>query len=60
MKFDEDHYQDFSANVILENLYKQIDDEGKSHSLLKGIVSHRKSPNALPKEDSWFECKSCV
>ena len=28
VKFDEDHYQNCSANVIWENLYKQINDEG--------------------------------
>ena len=54
VKFGEDEYRDFSANVILENLYEQIDDQANSHSILKGITAHRKSDDALSPEDGWF------
>ena len=55
VKIGEDQYHDFAANVILENLYEQVDDEGKSHSILKGIIAHRKGDEALSAEESWFE-----
>ena len=40
VKFGEDEYYDYSANVILENLYDQVDNQANSYSILKGILSH--------------------
>ena len=60
VKFGEDEYRDFSANVILENLYDQVDDQANSYSILKGITSHRKSDAALRPEDAWMSTASGV
>ena len=54
VKFGEDEYHDFSANVILENLYDQVDDDANSYSILKGIVSHKKLSNALKQDEGWM------
>ena len=40
--FGDRSYYDYSANVILENLYSQVDGYGRSTMLLVDIVGHRK------------------
>ena len=54
VKFGEDEYYDYSANVILEDLYDQVDDQANSYSILKGILQHNKSSNALEPDDGWM------
>ena len=49
--FGEGDYGSYSTNVLIENLYSQVDDEGLSHSILKSISNHRKLPEAVPKEE---------
>ena len=41
---------DYMANVIAENMYSQVDEEGRQYLLLKEIVDHRKTEEALTKE----------
>jgi hypothetical protein len=38
---------EYTANIIAENLYSQVDDEGHSHLLMKEISDHRKDNTAL-------------
>ena len=40
IEFDDGNYVEYSANVLLENLYQQIDDDGYSHQMLSSIVDH--------------------
>jgi hypothetical protein len=42
----------YLANTIAENMFSQIDDEGKSHSLMKEIVDHQCDGSALTKEQA--------
>ena len=42
-----------AANLIAENLYSQIDNEGHSHTIMKEIVDHQKSVWAVPKKDGY-------
>ena len=44
----------YSANVIAENLYAQVDDEGRMEAMLKEIGGHRKGPNAVDKEEGFI------
>lgn len=49
----------FSANIIAENLFSQIDDEGHAYQILKEITDHRKDDlTAIPKDDGFFITKS--
>ena len=48
--FENGSYYDYSANVILENLYEQVDDYGQSTSTLANIIDHTKDGSAIPKE----------
>jgi hypothetical protein len=52
-------YEDGTAdrmfgNIIAANLYAQLDEEGKSHVLLKEIVDHRKTKDAIKKQNGWI------
>jgi hypothetical protein len=43
------------ANIIAENIYSQINSEGRSFAaILKEIIDHRKNGHALSKDDSFF------
>jgi hypothetical protein len=51
-------YEDGTAdrmfgNIIAANLYAQLDEEGKSHVLLKEIVDHRKKKDAIEKQNGF-------
>ena len=48
---------EYSANVIAENLYSQVDAEGHRYVLLDSIIDHRKDSSAVSKEDEFFMCK---
>ena len=44
--------QALSANVIAENMFASVDEEGHRHLLLDSIVDVRKSKDAISKEDA--------
>ena len=44
----------YSANAIAENIYAQVDDEGRTMQLLKEIVSHRADAGKAVKKDDGF------
>jgi hypothetical protein len=46
--------QALAANVIAENMFAQVDQEGRRLMLLDEIVDHRKNRNAVLKEDALF------
>lgn len=52
--FGDGNYSEYSANVLLENLYQQIDDDGYSNSLLSSIIDHEKTKDALEKKDGMY------
>lgn len=47
VEFGDGSYADYSTNVLIENLYNQVDDEGRSHSLLLSVSDHRKNDDAI-------------
>ena len=52
--FGEGGYQEYSTNLIMENLYAQVDDEGNQYSILKGIVAAKSDETALKIADGWI------
>ena len=48
IKFEDGSYTDYSANVLIKNLYYHIDNHGYSHGIIKGITDHRISKHAIP------------
>jgi hypothetical protein len=54
IEFKNGSVDEYTANVIAENIYSQVDDEGRNFSLLKEIGDHRKDDKvALAKEESY-------
>jgi hypothetical protein len=49
---------EFAANSIAENIYSQVDSEGRQFMLLKEILDHKKDGSALSKEDATIISKS--
>ena len=49
-------YTEYSANVIAENLYNHIDDNGSSHTLLSAIIDHEVDRDvAISKSNALFD-----
>ena len=44
-----------TANLIAENLYSQVDSEGRSHTVIREIVDHRKNGHAIAISDGYYE-----
>jgi len=42
-----------TANTIAESIYAQTDQEGRSYSILSGIVDHRNNGHAVSKDDGF-------
>jgi hypothetical protein len=42
---------EYMANVIAENLYSQVDDEGHSHLVMREISDHQKDATALDQQN---------
>jgi hypothetical protein len=44
----------YTANVIAENLYSQIDSKGRQYLLLSEIVDHKKDASAITKDQGYY------
>ena len=51
--FPDGAVQQYSANIIAENLYSQVDEEGHRYQLMEGIVMHRRDGSAVTKEEAY-------
>jgi hypothetical protein len=51
VEFGDGEVLEYSANVIAENLYAQVDSEGKRYLLMDSIIDHKKDHNAVSKDD---------
>jgi hypothetical protein len=45
---------EYSANVIAENLYSQVDSEGRQYLIMNEIVDHRKDATAISKDQGFY------
>ena len=59
VEFPDGTTQSYAANVIAENLYSQVDEEGKSYSILSEIVGHDKDSSAMTIEQLEASGKPC-
>jgi len=55
VEFDDGTRETYTANLIAENMYSQIDDEGRQFQLMKEIVDHETDRSAILKDDGFFE-----
>jgi hypothetical protein len=56
--FPDGHMEEYSANIIAQNLYSQLDDEGHWYQLLDEIVDHYKDKSTTPIANKWIQCGS--
>ena len=56
VQFHDGTYAEYAANVLLENLYQQVDDDGRSHSIFSSIINHsRDEEKSITSEDGYVE-----
>ena len=48
VEFEDGAVERYSANVIAEHIYSQVDKDGRTVSLFKDITDHRKDKDAVP------------
>jgi hypothetical protein len=53
VEFQDGATDNFTANIIAENLYSQVDSEGNSYSVLNEIVDHKSDRTAVMKDDGY-------
>ena len=58
VEFPDGSTEAVTANLIAENLFAQVDAEGRSYSVIKDIVDHRKNGHALSKDDGYITTNS--
>ena len=54
VEFMDGSTETFAANVIAENIFEQVDDEGNLFRLVDEIVDHRKDSTAVTADDATF------
>ena len=47
VEFQDGHVESYAANLIAENIYEQLDDEGNKYRLIDQIIDHKKDPSAI-------------
>jgi len=60
VEFDDGSTEAYSANIIAEPIYLQVDGEGYTHYMLNKIVDHKKDNTAVTKEDGLITTKSGI
>ena len=60
VEFTDGHTESLSANILAQNLFSQIDEEGNRHILLDDIIDHRRSEHAVNKEDAFVTMSNGV
>ena len=58
VELDDGEKEAFSANIIAEHIYSQVDDEGFTHFTLSEIVDHRKDSTAISKDDAFITMRN--
>ena len=54
VEFPDGSTNTYLANMITENLYAQVDQEGRSHAVLDEIIDHHSDGTAMTKDDAFF------
>ena len=57
VQFDDEHTDYYAANIIAENIYEQLDDEGNKFKLIKEIIEHKQDSMVIPKGAGTFTLK---
>ncbi len=55
VQFPDGNIEDYAANVIVENMYSQVDAEGHWHLLLDEIINHHQESNPIRINDNYIQ-----
>ena len=59
IEFPDGQVREYAANVIAENMLTQVDSEGFTFTMMKGIVDYKMDPAvAVPKDEKYLITKS--
>ena len=58
VEFSDGIIGEYTTNMIAENIYAMVDQEGQEHMLMQEIVDHRKSDQALEQKDMYVKSRS--
>ena len=61
VEFDDGTVREYGANIIAQNMYAQVDENGRSQSILKAIVDHHvytTHSGYVHKKDKWITTRS--
>jgi hypothetical protein len=53
IEFDDGEQLEYASNAIAQNIYAQVDAEGRNYMLMDSIIDHHKDENAVPKDDEY-------
>jgi hypothetical protein len=53
VEFEDGRIGTYSANIIAQNMFEQVDDEGQVHILFNDIIDHRKGTDAVAIDDGF-------
>jgi hypothetical protein len=53
VEFDNGEQLEYAVNVIAENIYAEVDEEGRRYMLMDSIIDRRKDENAVQKDDKY-------
>ena len=56
----DDNIRKYTANVIAENLWNQVDDDAYKFHIIYETIRHRKNDNVISKDDGFYETKTGV
>ena len=56
--FEDGTEETYTANLIAECLYSQVDDEGRRLQVMQEIIDHEKKDSAIREEDAYYSTKA--
>ena len=58
VKFIDGSMEAYTANIVTEVMYLQVNEEGNLHVMLKEIINHCKNKSAVPYDDAYIPSRS--
>jgi hypothetical protein len=55
IEFPDGHSDEYTTNVIAENVYAQCDIEGRQYNLMEGIIYHKTDGHAVAPADMYIK-----
>ena len=54
------NYAKYTANILMENIYDYIDDDGRISTILKGFINYRRNDDTILKQRRWTTLPSGI